>query len=151
MIGAGIGALWCAVEPTLPWALICIFAVVLDCISAARLNHRIKVAHPEGGAVGKFQSRHAMKMISTLSMVFGCIILAQTVDALILDFMQLHLGNYVAAIFCLVTGVSILENESSCNGSSWAKVAQKMLVDKTKRHLEVELVNENENEPQVRE
>lgn len=140
----GIGVLWCAIEPTLPWAFICILFVIMDCVSAARLNHRVAAAVKRGeitrsSASGKFESRHAMKIISTLSMIYGCILLAQLVDVLVLDFYDLHLGNYVAAAFCFITALSILENESSQNGSEWARLLQKFLVDKTERHLNLDL------------
>jgi hypothetical protein len=33
----------------------------------------------------------------------------------------------------------VLENKSSCNGSRWAKVLQKIMIDKTERHYDVDL------------
>lgn len=134
-----LGMLWCWIEPTLPFALFCIFAVLLDCLSAWRLDRRVKDAFPNGGADGKFKSQHASKMIGDLFMVWLCILLAGGVDQVILPHIELYLGNYVAAIFCLVEFWSVLENESSCNGASWAKVFQTFLVDKTTRHLDVDI------------
>lgn len=99
--------------------------------------------YPNGGADGKFKSSHASKMVGDLLVVWLCILLAGGVDVIILPHMDLHLGNYVAAIFCLIELWSVLENESSCNGASWAVVMQKFLVDKTKRHLEIDLKNES--------
>ena len=72
--------------------------------------------------------------------LFLCIVLAHHIDLTILAHLGgIHLSNYVAAIFCLTQIVSILENESSCNGSTWAKVLQKILADKTERHLNISL------------
>ena len=59
----------------------------------------------------------------------------------------LHLANYLAALYCGVQFVSILENESTCNGSAWARVMQKIVADKTERHFNVklnELMKDNE-------
>lgn len=138
LCAAFIGVLWCWIEPTLPFALMCIFAVILDCLSAWRLNKRVLKMYPDGGADGKFKSSHAAKMIGDLAVVWLCILLAGGVDSVILPHIELHLGNYVAAIFCLVEMWSVLENESSCNGSSWARLMQRFLVDKTKRHLDID-------------
>jgi len=66
--------------------------------------------------------------------------LATMVDTVILDFQNpLHLANYLAAIYCGVQLVSILENESTCNGAPWARVMQKIVADKTERHFNVKL------------
>ena len=39
---------------------------------------------------------------------------------------------------CFWQGCSIIENEASANASPWAKIAGKILVDKTSRHLGIE-------------
>jgi hypothetical protein len=133
------GILWCWIEPALPYARICVLAVLIDCLTAWRLNRRIRSTYSKEVADGKLKSSHMSKMISDLIVVFLCIILAQHVDDTLLAHLGgIHLGSYVAAIFCLTQFVSILENESSCNGSTWAIVLQKVLADKTSRHLEIE-------------
>ena len=64
------------------------------------------------------------------------------VDTVILDFQNpLHLANYLAAIYCGVQLVSILENESTCNGAPWARVMQRIVADKTERHFNVKLTD----------
>lgn len=63
--------------------------------------------------------------------------------------MDMYLANIAAGAFCMVQVISILENESSCNDAKWGKVLQKILIDKTKRHLDIDLSylnNKNENE-----
>lgn len=35
--------------------------------------------------------------------------------------------------------MSILENESTCNGAAWARVVQKIVADKTERHFNIKL------------
>jgi hypothetical protein len=80
------------------------------------------------------------KMVKDFSVLILAIFLATMVDTVILDFQNpLHLANYLAAIFCGVQLVSILENESTCNGAPWARVMQKIVADKTERHFNVKL------------
>ena len=137
-IAMGLGIVWAWMEPTLPYALMCVFAVIVDCLTAWRLNRRIRRTVPEGGADGKLKSAHMFKMISDLAVVWLCILLAQGVDHHLLGhFGGLHLGQYIAAIFVLCTFVSILENESSCNSSTWARVVQKIVCSKVERHIDM--------------
>lgn len=79
-------------------------------------------------------------MVKDFSVLILAIFLATMVDTVILDFQNpLHLANYLAAIYCGVQLVSILENESTCNGAPWARVMQKIVADKTERHFNVKL------------
>lgn len=133
------GALWTWIEPTIPFALLCIFAVLIDCLSAWRLNRRIRARYGPAAADGKLKSHHMGKMVSDLLMLFSVMLIAQGVDDYVLPFAELYLGNFVAAVFLIKTIVSILENESSQNGNTWARAVQKFVMDKTKRHLEIDI------------
>jgi len=138
LIAVVCGIVWAYLEPTLPYAMLCVFAVLIDCVTAWRLNRRVRAAFPNAGADGKLKSSHMSKMIPDLVTVWLCIILATEVDNTLLDHWgNLHLGQYVAAIFVLCTVVSILENESSCNGVVWARVLQKVVANKVSRHIEL--------------
>lgn len=138
IIACLLGVLWAYVEPTLHYEAICVFAVLLDCLTAYRLNRRIKQRYPHAKTDGKLKSARMSKMITDLVMVWLCILLAMNVDNQLLPhFGGLHLAQYVAAIFVLCTVVSILENESSCNGSTWARVVQKFVTSKVSRHLDL--------------
>ena len=141
IVAAALGAVFAWLEPTIPFGLICIFAVVIDCWTAYRLGCRVKRFYPESSADGKFKSRHALKMLDTLCVVYMCITLMYAVEQHIVTFANWYLPNITAGVFCLVEVVSILENESSCNGSAWAVVAQKILADKTERHLNINIKN----------
>lgn len=137
-VAAVIGLLWAWIEPTIPFVLICAFAVLVDCITAWRLNRRIRKRYTKEVADGKLKSNNMFKMVSDLCIIFLCVVLAHHIDNTILAHMGgLHMSSYVAAIFCLTQFVSILENESSCNGSIWAMALQKVLADKTSRHIEL--------------
>lgn len=138
LMAVALGLIWAHTQPTIPYALVCVFSVLLDCLTAWRLHRRVHKSYPEAGSDGKLKSSHMFKMIQDLAMVWFCIILANEVDGTLLGHLgNLHLGQYVAAIFVLCTCVSILENESSCNGAAWAKVAQRVLANKVSRHIEM--------------
>ena len=58
---------------------------------------------------------------------------------MITDKMPVDLTKVAAGAICFWQLWSILENESSCNGSKWAKILQRVLVDKTSRHFDIDL------------
>lgn len=133
------GALAGVLVPTIPFALICLFAVFLDSICAWRLAKRIKRHHPEipeEQIHDKYESEKAWKMFPTLLIIYGCIVLTHMIDAIIFPFLDMYLPNFVAGGFCLYELVSVLENESSENPRSWARFMQKFLVNKASRHID---------------
>lgn len=133
-----VGAVWGLLEPTIPFAAICLFAIVVDCISAYRLGKRVKKQNSEGTDKEKFKSSYARRMFYTLCIVYACTVLGWLIDTYIYPFVDLYLANFIAGGFCLVQLLSICENESSCNDARWAKVLQKVLVNKAARHLDVD-------------
>ena len=135
----GLGAVFSMLKPTVPFALICLFAAILDCISAWRLARRIKRHHPEipeDRIHDKFESDKFWRLFPKLAIVYGCIVLCHFIDHYIYPFLDLYLSNAVAGAFCFRELLSIFENESSENPSSWARLAQKVLVNKAARHIE---------------
>ena len=126
------------VEPTLPFVVICWFAILFDCFTSYRLSKRVK--RHTGRSTGKFRSNKANKVFATMIKMFVLIVLADQIDNTILTmFDGLYLANYVAFIFCFVQVWSILENESSTNNAPWARAAQRIMVDKTERHFDIDL------------
>jgi hypothetical protein len=67
------------------------------------------------------------------------IMLAFAIDKNILTMGDIYLTKIVAGVFCFVQIWSILENESSFNPKSWAKLLQKIMIDKAERHFDVDL------------
>ena len=139
-----LGAVWGVVEPTIPFAGICMFAIVVDCITAYRLGKRVKKQRQERYPTSKlpkddakFKSSYARRMFYTLCIVYSCTVLGWLIDTHIYHFVNLYLANFISGGFCLVQLLSILENESSCNNARWAKVLQKVLVNKAARHLDI--------------
>ena len=76
-------------------------------------------------------------MFYTICVVYACTVLGWLIDTYMYPFAELYLANFISGGFCLVQLLSILENESSCNEAGWAKVLQKVLVNKAARHLDI--------------
>lgn len=138
--------------PIVPLVLVAFLFVLADVITAWRLNRRvIEQKRTEGVKIckdqGKFFSKKSSKVFGTMIEVFAVILLAHLLDVTVLSHLtNLHLANYVAGVICMVQGWSILENCSSSNGASWARLLQKVMVDKTKRHFNIDLIKDNEDE-----
>lgn len=156
-----IGILWCYIEPSLNYISVCFFALVLDCYTAWRCNRRIYSRYreaikrnPKCKMDGKLRSKKMAKMVQDFSVLIMAIFLAVIIDNDLLAHMgELHLANYLAVIYCSVQFVSILENESTCNGAAWARVVQKIVADKTERHFNIklkELMADVENEEKTK-
>lgn len=132
------GALVALLQPTVPFIIICTIAILFDCYTAWSLSRRVKKKYP-GANDGKFKSRYAGRVFVTLIKVYALTILAYLVQTFILEGLPIKLANIVAAAVCFWQVWSMLENESSCNDAKWAKIAQRILVDKTERHFDIDL------------
>lgn len=132
-----LGSLLGAAAQTLPLMLITFFAIVLDAITAWRLSRRIK--RSGGNASGKFKSREFGRVFHTMWLVFSLIYLGGLMQMYPIFGIEFPLANMIMMAVCFWQMWSVLENESSCNGSKWAKFLQRIMVDKTSRHLDVDL------------
>lgn len=132
------GALFALVEPTLPFIIICTLAVLGDSYTAWSLNRRASKLYPNK-ADGKFRSAKFSKVFSTLIKIYLLIVLVYHVDTIIFEDLSVKLANVVAGAVCFWQIWSMLENEASCNNAKWAKFAQRILVDKTERHFNIDL------------
>lgn len=133
-----IGAVCAALEPTIPYILVCTLAVFVDCVSAWLLSKRVKTKYPSKSR-GKFKSNAAGRVFMSLLKIYALIFLTQLIDTYIMPTWDLHLSNIIAGAVCFWQLWSILENESSCNNAKWAKIAQKIMIDKTERHFDIDL------------
>lgn len=140
-IFTALGALLALLEPTLPYIIICTLAIFYDCYTAWQLDRRVKAKFGDKAPKnsGKFRSSNAGRVIHTLIKVYALIILAYFINLYITSGTGIDMTKVVAGAVCFWQLWSILENESSCNNATWAKVAQKVLVDKTERHLDIDL------------
>lgn len=147
IVAGAAGTLWCYAEPSINFIAICFVALSLDCYTAWRCNRRIYAKYreqikrnPKCKIDGKLRSKKMSKMVQDFSVLIMAIFLALAIDRGIFGYMEpLHLANYLAAIYCTVQFVSVIENESTCNGAAWARVMQKIVADKTERHFNVKL------------
>ena len=138
---AASGAVFAFLEPTLPYMLICTMVIFADCYTAWQLDKRVKAKYGSQAPKdsGKFRSSNAGRVIHTLIKVYVLIILAFFINLYITSGLGVDMTKVAAGAVCFWQIWSILENESSCNDAAWARVAQKVLVDKTERHLGLDL------------
>jgi uncharacterized membrane protein YbaN (DUF454 family) len=133
-----LGAVLAFLEPTVPFILICTFAVLCDCYTAWALSRRVKKKYP-GANDGKFKSNYAGRVFMTLLKTYALIALAFLIENFIFEGLPVKLSNIIAGAVCFWQIWSMLENESSCNDARWAKIAQRILIDKTERHFDIDL------------
>lgn len=135
------GAVCTALAPTLPYIILCTCAVLADCLSAWMLARRVKKAYPAEAdrETGKFKSYHFGKTIWTLLCVYMLLIFAYFLDMYITSTLPFNALKVAAGAVIFWQAWSILENASSCNGAKWAKILQQIMVDKTERHLDIDL------------
>lgn len=137
-IASILGAVCALLEPTFPFILVCTIAVLCDCYTAWSLSRRVKAKYP-GANDGKFKSNFASRVFITLIKIYALTILAFLIERYIFEGLPIKLANIVAGAVCFWQMWSMLENESSCNDARWAKIAQRIMVDKTERHFGVDL------------
>lgn len=136
-----IGAAMAILEPTLPYILICSMMILADCYTAWSLSRRARKAHPDKVSEDgkKFKSKHFGEVLVTLLKAWALIIMSFLIQRHITDGMPVDLTKVAAGAICFWQLWSILENESSCNGAKWATILQRILVDKTSRHFDINL------------
>lgn len=131
-------ALYTIIDPALPYMLLCTGFVFLDCWSAYRLARRVRVAHP-GKASGKFRSEKVRNIFITLAEVYAVVLLVYYAQIHIAADLPINIAKIVVGAVCGWQFWSYLENSASCNGSKWAKTAQRILIDKTERHFDIKI------------
>jgi hypothetical protein len=143
-----LGCLATQLAPTLPYFLICTALILIDCYTAWQLQRRVCKAHPEKvhKEAHKFRSKEFGKVLVTIGKSYVLVALAYFIHTYITGDTGVDMTKIVAGAICFWQLWSILENESSCNGAKWAKIAQQILVDKTSRHFDVDLKSLNIND-----
>lgn len=136
-----LGAIVAILEPTLPYILLCTLMILADCYTAWSLSRRACKAYPDRVSEDgkKFKSHHFGTVLMTLIKAWTMIVLAFLMQRIITDGMPVDLTKIAAGAICFWQLWSILENESSCNDAKWAKILQRIMVDKTERHFDIDL------------
>lgn len=125
--------------PVVPYASVCTLMVLADAATAWRLGRRAAAASGRADA-GKLRSSRLGRMFATLGRVYVLLLLARAMQAVIIEpDWGLDLVRIMAAAVCLWQALSILENEASCRGARWARIARRWLIDKTERHTGIPL------------
>lgn len=147
----GIGG-WLIGEfrPAFPLLLVAICFIMADSYTAYRLDKRVHKRYPDKfkGEKAKFTSyKFSHTLTDTLPVRIMLVILMFLVDKYVFPMYAWHLANFMAGAIAFEQLWSMCENESSCRneeeGKFW-KMLQKIMVDKTSRHLNTDLTKYNE-------
>ena len=145
IIGGGIGWLVAEFKPTFPLIIVAVVFIVYDAYTAYQLDKRVKKKYPDKTKreAAKFTSFAFGKVIKhTIPKRLWLIILAYIAEHWVFIHVQIPLSYIVTGVICFEQAWSILENESSCReeaDSRFWKLLQKVMVDKTERHFDVNL------------
>lgn len=138
MLFSVMGGIIPLLEPTFPYILVCYIFVLADVYTANSLSRRAKAKFPDK-ASGKFRSEKFGDVVNTLIKVSVAIIMAFLAQKYVFEELPMALPNIVAAAIIFWQTWSMLENESSCSDKKWARVLQRIMVDKTERHFDIDL------------
>ena len=144
MFGGCFGWLVAEFRPTFPLVVVATIFILYDAYTAFQLEKRVSKAYPDKGVKNpKFTSYAFGKVVrETIPKRLALIILAFLCQRWVFVFMDAPLAYIVTGAICFEQAWSILENESSCRGeaeSMFWKLLQKIMVDKTERHFNVNL------------
>lgn len=144
---AAAGVAWAFMAPVMPYAELCTVMVLADYLSARQLGRRLSRRLAEKGrkdaaAPARFSSARFKGVIATLTRVYAALLLAAAIQNLLVEGMPFvpsgfNCVKFVAGLVCFWQLMSILENESTCSSSRWARLARRYLADKARRHLDL--------------
>ena len=138
-VSVGAASVAAFVAPVLPYGWLCTAMVMADFVSAMMLARRLRKSE-SAPRVRRFSSRRFRSTLVTLAKVYTLLLLAHGVDVVIIGAdAAVSLLRFAAALVCFWQFWSILENEASANSAPWARIAQRILIDKTSRHLNIDL------------
>lgn len=134
-----------AIGVIMPLLLLSIAFVIAHGISEFRLIKRIE--RQNGLSPRKMSSNSFGKTIIELMFVIPIgLLLAHYTQTILFEDLSLRLPNIFSGLVIFWQVWGILENESSCTDKKWAKIAQKILVDKVEQKYNVNIEELKENE-----
>lgn len=153
-IGGWLGWLIGEFHPTFPLIIVAIIFIVYDAYTAYCLDKRVKKKYPDKTTreKAKFTSFAFGKVITTtIPKRLALILLAFLCEHWVFIHVEIPLSYIVTGVICFEQAWSIMENESSCRDeadSRFWKVLQKIMIDKTSRHFDINLdeLNDESNE-----
>jgi hypothetical protein len=134
---SALGGLLIAVEASVVFIVPCFLVTALDVYSAWCLGRRLHRKHPQK-CDGKFKSEYKHRILQTMIIAFVVIVLAKYVDMLVLEDNNLAV-RWAVGFFLVYQAWSILENWSSENDAKWARVIQRIVVNKAERHFNIDI------------
>ena len=144
-LGGCVGWLVDEFEPTFPLIVVAVVLIVYDAWTAYQLDKRVKKKYPDKVKrhEAKFTSFAFGKVIrTTIPKRLVLIMLAYLVEHWVFVHVNVPLSYIVTGVICFEQAWSIMENESSCrneNESRFWRVLQKVMIDKTERHFDINL------------
>ena len=155
VIGGALGWFVGEFRPTFPLIVVAVIFIVYDAWTAYCLDKRVHKKYPDKTqrTAAKFTSFAFGKVITqTIPKRLSLILLAYLVEHWVFIHVDIPLSYIVTGVICFEQAWSILENESSCreeHESKFWRLLQKIMIDKTARHFDVdldELNKDKENE-----
>lgn len=142
--GGWIGWLVGAFKPTFPLIIVAIAFIIYDAWTAYQLDKRVKTTYPnKAKRPAKFTSFAFGKVVSsTIPKRLTLILLAYMCEHWVFVHIATPLSYIVTGVICFEQAWSILENESSCRPateSRFWRMLQRVMIDKTARHFDVDL------------
>lgn len=145
LLGGAVGWFVGEFKPTFPLIVVAIVFIVYDAYTAYRLDKRVHEQYPDKARrqEAKFTSFAFGKVIrQTIPKRLWLIVLAYIAEHWVFVHVQIPLSYIITGVICFEQAWSILENESSCRPEEehrfW-KLLQKIMIDKTARHFDVDL------------
>lgn len=145
MIGGAVGWIVEEFQPTFPLIIVAVIFILYDAFTAFQLDKRVHVKYPDKTQrqQAKFDSFKFARVIRhTIPKRLTLILLAYLVEHWVFIHVNIPLSYVATGVICFEQLWSILENESSCRSEEdghFYKVLQKIMVDKTERHFDVNL------------
>ena len=148
-LGGALGWFVGEFHPTFPLIIVAMVFILYDAYTAFQLDRRVKAKYPDKAKRHKarFTSFAFGKVVrSTLPKRLMLIFLAFLVERWVFVHVSIPLSYVVTGVICFEQAWSIMENESSCREegeSRFWKLLQRIMVDKTFRHFEVDMTAED--------
>lgn len=145
LIGGGVGWFVAEFKPAFPLIIVTVIFILYDAWTAYQLDKRAHIRYPDRTQRhdAKFTSFAFGKVIKqTIPKRLWLILLAYIVEHWVFVHVSIPLSYIVTGAICFEQAWSVLENESSCRSESdsrfW-RLLQKVMVDKTARHFDLDL------------
>lgn len=144
-IGGVVGWIVEEFQPTFPLIIVAVIFILYDAFTAYQLDKRVHIKYPDKTKrhEAKFDSFKFSRVVEhTIPKRLTLILLAYLLEHWVFIHVSIPLSNVATGVICFEQLWSVLENESSCrreNEGKFYKLLQKVMVDKTERHFDVNL------------